>query len=160
MGMTCYLQQITPERLEAVKNDSSLLPSVINSEENPEEPLDIDKTWQGIHFLLTGEVGGGDPPLANALLGGTVFENASDYIFASFLTSDEVKEVTEALRGISEKELKDRFNTEEMNELKLYPSFNNWIDDDFDYLLGNYKDMVDYYKSAAEKGNPMLVYIL
>jgi hypothetical protein len=33
--------------------------------------LDLDKTWHAIHFLLTGDPWEGEPPLRNAVLGGT-----------------------------------------------------------------------------------------
>lgn len=61
MGMIGNLLRVTKAELESYLEDSSLLEDKIyNDEVNDDEPesekfVDIDKTWDGIIFLLTGQ---------------------------------------------------------------------------------------------------------
>jgi hypothetical protein len=75
------------------------------------EPLRIDKSWHGIHFLLTGSAWGGKPPLSNAVLGGKEFGQDLGYGPARYLTPDQVKEVAAALDEITEATLRAQFSS-------------------------------------------------
>ena len=62
----------------------------------------VDKAWQAIHFLLTGEIEGGSPPLAWAVLGGLELADEKNYTGGSplrILSPEQVREVAEALSG-------------------------------------------------------------
>jgi Domain of unknown function (DUF1877) len=160
MGMTGYLQQISPESLRLIESDSSSITSIVFPEEDIEDTsLDIDKAWQGLHFLLTGEEwGGGDPPLAYTILGGSVIED-TDFVACFYVTPEQVKEVAEALSTISEADLVNKCKSEEMVNVYPFNLTEEFYEEDLDYLLGYFKDIVEYYQSAAEKGYAMLIYI-
>jgi hypothetical protein len=55
-----------PEEIEAL-----LYP---DEEQDSDERLDIDKTWNIIHFLLTGDALQGAPPQRDVILGGIPME--------------------------------------------------------------------------------------
>ncbi len=158
MSMIGHFKQISPQLLDEIIKDPSSLESIIYTDEEDPNELNIDKAWHGIHYLLTGSAWEGEPPLVNVIMGGTEIGDDLGYGAARYLTVNQVKEATEALLKISEEELKTRFNPEEMNKLEIYPPI-NWIEEEFDYLLGYYEELVAYYKDADEKRNAMLIYI-
>jgi len=72
--------------------------------------LDIDKDWQAVHFLLTGEFCfAGESklpaPLCNVVMGGTETKWKSTYGKIRILSRQEVHEVAEALKDISRESL-------------------------------------------------------
>src|SRR5271165_1779219 len=88
----------------------SCQPPIELSTSQVSDPLNIDKSWHGIHFLLTSSAWGGTPPLSNAVLGGTEFGPDLGYGPARYLTPDQVKEVAAGLDRITGETLRGRFN--------------------------------------------------
>jgi len=121
------------------------------------EPLRIDKSWHGIHFLLTGSARGGSPPLYYAVLGGREFGMDFGYGPARYLTPDQVKEVAAALDGITKDSLRARFNPKAMTKANIY----SWLEDEgeegLEYFLYWYVEVRRYFLDAASKGNGMLL---
>ena len=124
---------------------------------NP-DVLRVDKAWQGIHFLLTGQVEGGDPPLANVVLGGHEIGEDLGYGAARYLSPAEVKAVADALVPITSKTLRARFDPEAFREAEIY-TFNDEDAADPGYYLGYFEKIKAYYRAAAAKGNGMLLII-
>lgn len=125
-----------------------------------ERNLDIDKAWHGIHFLLTGSVWEGDPPLMNAVLGGIELGDEDvGYGPARFLTQGEVLETAEALSQISEADLRSRYDASAMAKADIYPSI--WKEDagSLDYLMEYYVELVRFFKEASANGEAMLLYL-
>lgn len=121
--------------------------------------LDLDKAWHGLHFLLTGTAEGGEPPLASSILGGKELPDRGGimgYGPARYLTPAQVREICQALLQISEKNLATRFNLKTMQTIGIYA-----VDrpDDLQYLIASFKKLKSYYRSAAKKGNGMLLYM-
>ena len=98
MSMIGNFLQVSPAELAELISDPSRVESVIypNGEEN-ENCIDVDKAWHGIHYLLAGDTWGGDPPLANVVLGGTAIGDDVGYGPARYLTADEVRAIGDAL---------------------------------------------------------------
>lgn len=158
MSMIGNLKQISSSQLETIKKDPSIVESIIYQEqEETAEELCIDKTWQGIHFLLTGKAEGGASPLADTIMGGEEIGNDLGYGPARYLTPSEVKEVSGALSKISKEDFGKRFDPKALLKADIYPSA--WDEVDRDYLLDCFEKVVEYYKGAAGKGNAMLIYI-
>ncbi|HAX78932.1 MAG TPA: hypothetical protein DCY88_24675 [Cyanobacteria bacterium UBA11372] len=144
-----------PEEFEQMKAD---IPQMIA--EGIILPLDLDKTWRQIHFILTGYddsvrptflIGKNDEdclPAINAVLGGSEIEYYTGYGLLRYLTTDEVKRVAEALSRFSQAMIQERLK------------FRGLPEDMFDYLFDyTYNPMVQYYQGAAEKGNAMFLYL-
>jgi hypothetical protein len=127
----------------------------------PDRYLDVDKAWHGIHFLLTGEAGGGALPLRNAVLGGTKLGDVDvGYGPARFLTPDEVKKVAEALSNISEDDLRAGYDPSALEAAEIYPTI--WEregDEALEYLMDNYVELVEFFQEAARCGDAMLLYL-
>ena len=122
--------------------------------------LDIDKAWHAIHFLLTGDTWGGEPPLFNAVLGGTEL-GAEDVGHgpARFLTLAEVQDVASALSEISETDLRNRYNASALSAADIYPGGWEDVEGSLEYLLPYYTKLVEFFSEAAKHGDAMLIYL-
>ena len=161
MGMTVGYLQLTPEQLELHVDDPDSLPEVLMSAiMEGDKGINIDKAWHGIHFILTGSAWEGDPPLANAVLGGSEIGEDMGYGPARYLTAEEVKEVAGALQPIDAKEFSNRYDPDEMASNDIYAFNADDADDELEYFRYGYLDLRGYFLDAAEKGNAMLVYMV
>ncbi len=84
--------------------------------------MDVDKAWHGIHFLLTGEVWGGEPPLANRDTWRYRDRDDVGYGPARYLSVDEVRAAAAALKDITPDGLRSRYVAAELSENEIYPA--------------------------------------
>jgi hypothetical protein len=124
---------------------------------------DLDKSWHGIHYLLTGSAWEGEPPLNFLVSGGEqVGEVEVGYGPARVLSSAKVQALHQALAGIDEACLRGRFNPAEMMRLQIYPAI--WDrdparDDAFGYCLDYFGTLKAYVADAAGRRLGMAVYL-
>jgi len=154
MSMIGYFLAVKPERGEELAHDPAAVGTFVHEaiedqDELGQDFLDLDKSWQAIHFLLTGDVEGGDAPLAWAVLAPTTIGEDLGYGPARLLSPDEVTEVSKALAPITADKMKRRFNKETLNERNVYP--NAWRADDADYIAENFTQLKKLYESAARR---------
>src|SRR5690606_10750890 len=86
--------------------------------------VDLDKSWHGLLYVLTGvNVWEEAHPLSQLLFSGQLIDEEQDlgYGPAHYLLPDEVKYLNEMLKTISVEDLKARFDPAKMNELEIYP---------------------------------------
>lgn len=119
----------------------------------PEE-VDLDKFWYGLQYLLTNSAWNSPPILSRAFCGKNLGEDIG-YGPMQYLVSSEVKKISSALSTFTPNGLKNRFDVDIMNKKDIYPS--PWSQDDLVYLLEYYEVMREYYLSAANKKNAMLI---
>ena len=84
--------------------------------------VELDKTWHGVHWLLTGSAWEGEPPLDFILKGGTDLDydgpwNSPPRTFSPA----ETRAIAEALARVSDDELRARYKPDEMLEAEIYP---------------------------------------
>lgn len=180
--------QISPELLEKIKNKQTATPHdpedvtylVVypNQGEPPKDlyegaiqPISLDKSWNVLHYLLTGIadlnqlIGPDAPPLHKAILGGTEVGKELGYGPAKYLTPNEVKEVSKALSDVSKEDLQRKYDTEIPKVSNdLYPAIGlqnpeRWKDpEERNYFLSFLEPLKSYYQDAATKGNAMLLW--
>jgi Domain of unknown function (DUF1877) len=161
MGMIGFCKAITPAELASILTDPAQVDAFVHSVEKP--PLDLDKAWYGIHFLLTGEHGPDADPQSWAIMGGSVLEGPAapdlGYGPPRYMNPHEVAAVAAALSTIPAETLAGRFDAEKFEAEGIYP--NVWADDPeaLDYLIQNYRNLVQLYADAAEAGHAMLLWI-
>ena len=165
MGMIGKFAAVTPVQLQSLIDGSSQALSFLISEEvdnKPTEQLDIDKAWQGVHFLLTGEPYSNDSSLAKAIFGGTEVGDDLGFGPARYLTPEEVKEVAAALRDVSKEDLVQRYVPSAFEEANVYPTgiWESESDVAFDYLLHAFESMLTFYESIAARGDAVLLCIV
>jgi hypothetical protein len=163
MSMIANLLRVTKADLDAYLNDSSLLEeSVYNDEvENP-NLVDLDKSWDGILFLLTGQnVANTEHPLAKVLFSGQLIDEEQDlgYGPAHYLTPEQVVELNAQIANISIVDLKQKYDPKKMNEIEVYPSIWDEGDEAFDYLAQYFKDLQQVYADAAKNGEAVITFV-
>ena len=101
MGMIGYLLRVKPSELDAILNNSALLEEKIATAitDQSAELSDLDKSWEAIYFLLTGNgisaIGEAEPPLAWTLFSGQEIDPEQDLGYGPgfYTTVEQVKQV-------------------------------------------------------------------
>lgn len=119
--------------------------------------LDIDKSWQLIHFLLCKSVENGEPPMGYVVP--MRDENELDFgedtdarIF--YITAQQVREANDFLNSLSDNDLKEMYDFNEMQKNKVYPIDNDEEDSDlYDYIYFYLTAIRKFFNQATEKGH-------
>jgi hypothetical protein len=164
MGMSGCFAPVTAAQLEALRRDPDsieafLYPNVGECE--AEGGIDVDKAWQGLHYLLTGAATEGEGPQSLAIFGGEEFGPEIGIGSTRFLTPEQVRDVSAALADFSETELRANFNPQDMAAQKIYPNV-IWVRDGeeaLDYLLDSFRSLAEFYADAAARGDGVLQWI-
>jgi hypothetical protein len=146
-----------PQRIKALLySDSPDLPDGVSV-------LDIDKAWQGIHFLLCGDAwDGGDYPLNFILASGTLVGDIDvGYGPARVFTSVEVAEIARVLEPLTSAELRTRFDAGEFTEAGVYPSiWDDSIEECLDeYVLHYFGILKEFVLKARDDRRGLIVYL-
>lgn len=163
MSMIGNLLRVTKTELEEYLKDSSLLENRIYREDDVEDPnlVDIDKSWAGIIFLLTGQnFDNSTHPLAKVLFSGQIVDQEQDlgYGPGQYLTPDQVKELNEEVSKISIDELSKKYDAKRMTELEVYP--NIWEDEDeANYLTKYFQTIQEVYAEASKNDEAIITFI-
>ena len=164
MSMIGNLLRVSNTELQEYLKDSSLLEDRIYREDAEQDAglVDIDKSWEGILFLLTGQsLAEADHPLAAVLFSGQIVDENQDlgYGPAHYVTPEQVSEINAQISKISFADLEQKFDPAKMMELGIYPEI--WDEDDeaIDYLSENYNLIRDIYEKAAANGEAIITFI-
>jgi len=159
------LLRVSESELEAYLKDSSLLADRIYDDESEtadENLVDIDKTWDGILFLLTGQnIENINHPLAKVLFSGQLIDEEQDlgYGPAHYLTPKQVKELNNQISKITVADLKQKFDPNKMTELKVYPMIWEEGDDAFEYVADGFSTLQNIYAEAAKNGEGIITFL-
>ncbi|MGJ1386419.1 YfbM family protein [Sphingobacterium spiritivorum] len=163
MSMIANLLPVTTSELEAYLKDSSLLEdSIYNDEADAENLIDIDKSWDGIIFLLTGQsLATAKHNLVRILFSGQIIDEEQDlgYGPAHYLTAEQVAELNGEISTITIADLKQRFNPERMNELEVYPIIWDEGDDAFDYLADGFLTLQNVFADATKNEEAIITFL-
>jgi hypothetical protein len=166
------LRVVTPEQLAALRAEPERVEQLLYPEEapnggaglppGPDDELYLDKSWHGIHFLLTGTDWEAAPPLGFlAGAGDPIGDVDVGYGPARGFDPAGVAEIAEALERLGHEELAARFDPAAMTRLQIYPQ--TWdrepADEELDYLLAYYDDLRAFVREAASRGLGLLVWI-
>lgn len=125
--------------------------------------MDIDKAWQGLHYLLTQTPWGGSEPLNFLLAGGSAAGDVDvGYGPARLFTSSQVRALSEALLPIDGEFLRRRFDPAEMMRLDIYPGI--WDrdpaeDDTLGYCIEHFESLKAFIAQAAARKVGMVLYL-
>jgi len=161
MSVVSILVCATDDEIQQLLAEPGRIEGFINEERTSTY---LDKTWHGIHWLLTGSAEGGSEPLSYLLAGGKpVGDIDVGYGPARALTSQQVATWDDSLAKISRDELGRRFDPKAMLEAQIYPQI--WArsikgeEDTLDYLLQAYAGLRDFVAAAHRERSGLLVYL-
>ncbi|MBV6715500.1 YfbM family protein [Paenibacillus chitinolyticus] len=126
--------------------------------------LDIDRSWEAIHYLLCGNISDGEPPL------GYVVPLTSDkgIDFGSFgafsLRAEQVAEALQAMSELDEAQLRLRYDFPVMLKEEVYPLEAGIVSDEdedefFAYMLQHFNEIRRFYSQTAAEGKGLIFYI-
>lgn len=164
MSMIGNFLRVSETTLKSYLADSSLLEKrVYNDETEERDPqrLDIDKSWEGILFLLTGQGGENTVhPMSALFFSGQLIDATQEigYGPAHYLTAEQVRTLNPLVAGISTAELAARYDADKMTELGIYPEM--WRAEGMDSYLTEYFGLVQaFYAEAAKNGEAVITFI-
>jgi hypothetical protein len=132
---------------------------LLNSLDDSSQALSLEKSWHGLHYILTGDPVQGDPPLNFLLVGGAeVGDEDIGYGPARIFDPTSVANIDNALTKFPETDLDARFDPAAMRVAEIYP--NIWHEPR-DSLRGEYAGYLEtlkaYVHRAAELGQALLI---
>ncbi len=137
--------------------------SPLSLAENEGEMADLDKAWDGIHFLLTHGAGTASPLLRFLTEGGREVRGQDiGYVPARAFTAAEVQAIERELSSVSDEELRSRYDPIAMAEADVYPQIWNRTppeDDPLAYLM-EYLDTLRVVVKKLVESNSGLVLTL
>jgi hypothetical protein len=122
---------------------------------------DLDKSWHGIHYLLTSSADETETPLQFLVAGGTdVGDEDVGYGPPRAFTSAEARTIASALSAVSDDELRSRFAPHAMMRAKIYPEI--WDrdpqdDDTLGYLMEYVAILRRAMSTVTSRGHGLLV---
>lgn len=157
------LLRVTKSELEDYLKDSSLLEEKIYDDETENENLiDIDKSWDGIIYLLTGQSSAtAEHNLVRVLFSGQLIDEEQDLGCgpAHYLTPEQVAELNNEISTITIADLKQKFNPEKMTEQRVYPTIWDKRYDAFDYVANGFSTLQSVFASATKNGEAIITFI-
>lgn len=161
MGMIAYLLRVSPAELDAYCRNSNLLQERVNSTDIVKDPAfyDVDKSWDGIIFLLTGSNSSDATQFLSCIFfSERLIDEQQDLGTgpAHYLLPDEVAEVHQVIAGIAPQALKERFDPVAMKAVGVYPN-NVWDEAEVDDYLAEYFETVREAFAAAVAGKEAII---
>ena len=156
LGITT--QQVS--RTEAADESANHLVQQVQEDDQ----IDIDKAWNGLHFLFTGTAGEGPEPECFLLSGG---EEIGDERVgpARVLSPDQVSQFASFLVELSRDELARRYDPARMTALEIYPDV-IWTrpaaagESAFDYLFEAFEELRDFVTATSTRGDYLIVSVV
>lgn len=164
MSMIGNLLRVSKTELDNYLADSSKLEERIYREDGESDNalVDLDKSWDGILFLLTGQsLANATHPLVRTLFSGQLIDEEQDlgYGPAHYLTPEEVAELNQQISGIQVSDLKQKYDPAKMTELEVYPTIWDEGDDAFTYVADGFKTLQETYAEATKNGEAIITFL-
>jgi hypothetical protein len=125
---------------------------------------DLEKSWHGIHYLLTGSAWEGEPPLDFLVDGGRQVGriDLEHGPVRAFRTSG-TQAIYQSLSSLSPYELRKRFNARDMAAKEIYPDI--WAgaaleEDSLRYLMDNLDNLRAFLRQTVEAKLGILVFLV
>ncbi|SRR6266571_3059386 len=123
-----------------------------------ETGLSLEKSWHGIHYLLTGVTKGGQPPLSWTVLGDKEIPDTGKlmgYGPAHVLTARQVSSVSKVIARFTKDKFLRKFNLKVMKSAQIYTVRSTG---DVEYLWTYFQKLKAFYLEATKQQNGMLSY--
>lgn len=123
--------------------------------------LSIDKAWHAIHFILSGKVWDcTEDPLSKMILSGNIINDEDiGYGPAMLITTEEVHNINNALKTVSEDWFRKRFSVSDMLANSIYSVSYNEDEELFNYIYSLFRHAVAFFKDAEINNQCILFFI-
>ena len=161
MSMICELFIVPAQVARELIAEPARVHEVLELLEGSTSALSLEKSWHGLHFVLTGTAWAGNPPL-DFLAGGGVPVGNEDvgYGPAQVLDPANVTALHETLTGFSEADFDRNFDPAGLSREEIYPQIWDEPLDDLKQEYGSYlREMKAHVRRASESGQALLVAI-
>ncbi|WP_312110040.1 YfbM family protein [Brevibacillus reuszeri] len=126
--------------------------------------LDIDRSWEAIHYLLCGDISDGEPPLGYVVP--MTLDKGIDFgSFGAFsLRAEQVAEALQAMSELDEVQLRLLYDFPAMVKDEVYPLEPDTVSDEdedefFAYMLQNFNEIRRFYSQTLAEGKGLIFYI-
>ena len=145
----------SPDAARRLLEESDGLEELLEPDD-AETSIDLDQTWHGIHWLLTGSEGPTADVPSEAIFGGDPVGEDLGYGPARVLPAERVTAVAAALRDLDPDTLRTRMDPAAMTSAGIYPDI--WDEEDVfeDELAPAYEDLRSFYAAAAQAGESVI----
>lgn len=163
MGMVAYFTAANADKLDELRANPDTMGDFLfpnDGEDEPENTVDIDKSWHGIHFLLSRLVNEEDDPLALAVLGGEETGEDLGYGPPRILEPEVVRRIALAMASVTQEQLDNAFDPGAMSEAGIYPDI--WERDGreaLEYLTHFFPKLSTFYQEAAKRGDGAVLWL-
>ena len=161
MSMICSLREVTDSDIADLLQEPTQIYDFLEKEV---AEIDLDQSWHGIHFLLTGSSWEGMEPLCYLVTGGEeIGEEDVGYGPARALSSDLAANFDAALHDVSTEYLRSKFDPAAMKQAEIYPDI--WDsdprdDDALGYLIEYFEELKAFVEKVVQQQKGLLVYIV
>lgn len=177
MGMYAHYWCVTPQEWQHIKEDAAAADAFFgynldDADDNGwnayfelrrsgRRYLDIERAWDGLHFLLTGRNSYAASDISDPLSYVVGAENEhrwNDDCSVDFLRPEQVQETSHAMKTLPHEDLRSRYDAAKFSAAELYPS-GEWHPEDIEPLLGIYDKVAAFFHAAAEAGDVILIQV-
>ncbi len=158
MSMIFEMFAIPNERAQEVLATPTKIHELLESLDDSSEVLSLEKSWHGLHYILTGDPVQGDP--FNFLLvgGDEVGDEDIGYGPARIFDPTSVANIDNALTKFSETDLDVRFDPAAMSVPQIYPDIWHEPRDSLRSEYAGYLETLKaYVHRTAELGRALLI---
>ena len=124
MGMYCEVTAASADDVKKLDLDDFM----VSTRTATSTGTSLEKSWHGVHNLLTGEIWEGRGPLAFLLAGGEQLGDDEDS--PRWFTAEETVKINQELSAVTDDKFWSRFDAEEMESKDIYPGI--WDEDEDD----------------------------
>ena len=156
-GLLGLLYRLSPITITEVDSDASRPDP---EPPNPEQTVNIDKGWHGLHYLLAQAADEGEETASLFMCGG---EPLDDEGYVRALRPAQVRSLAEYMNALSAPELEGRYDPARMTEFEIYPGV--WEEPSEDehsglaWLLDCFEEVRAFVARAAAVGDGVIVNI-
>lgn len=161
--IACYIEA-DAKAIDAWKTQSS--EEIMEALETAEdvELYDMDKLWDGLHFLLTGASAGApikDNLLSEAVIGTDLFSRDEDSDFLSYIYPERVHEIADALDTMDIRAVLGSFSPSAFASNQIYPSI--WEENEKESLREElaeaFQGLKQFFHTMATKDKGIVISI-
>ena len=163
MGMTACFKTISAEDLAKLQSDPDLTDNFADEicDGVPEGHFcDLDKSWQTIHYLISGDVWEGASPQSQVVLGGVEIGDDLGYGPARYHDVEQVQRLADSIRHLDSAALERRFDPQAMERAELYAFSSEHAEEELEMAQDYFAELKKLYLGAAQRGEAILTFMI